>query len=144
MATAAALAAKYEGYVPRVYKDPIGVLTACYGHTGPELKLGKTYTQAECLQLLTEDIYEAMQGVEQCVRAPVTNNQKVAILDLFYNIGPTKGCGSALIRKLNAGAPKEEWCPEFKKWVYAAGIKLPGLVKRRDEEYQFCMTPDKE
>ena len=28
----------YEGLITRTYRDPIGILTASYGHTGPELR----------------------------------------------------------------------------------------------------------
>ncbi|STH74213.1 phage lysozome [Escherichia coli] len=33
-------------YIP--YKDIVGVWTVCHGHTGKDIMLGKTYTEAEC------------------------------------------------------------------------------------------------
>lgn len=142
MAASAFVVTKYEGYVPHVYADPIGVSTVCYGHTGKDIDKDKTYTKAECLKLLTKDLYEAAAGVEQCVRAPLTNNQKVALIDMVVNVGPTAFCRSTMLKKINEGQPKESWCPEFKRWVYAAGIKFPGLVRRRQEEFDLCMRPD--
>lgn len=139
-----AVVATYEGYVPRAYKDVVGVTTACYGHTGRDVKAGTEYTHEQCVALLTEDIYEAAAAVEQCAQKPLTNNQKAATISLAFNIGGNAFCGSTLVKKINAGYPKEQFCPEFKKWVYANGIRWNGLVKRRDEEFKLCMTPDKE
>lgn len=142
MAATSAVVATYEGYVPRAYKDVVGITTACYGHTGPDVQMGRTYTQAECTALLVEDLYEAAAAVEQCTRKPLTNNQKAAAISLAYNIGGNAFCGSTLVRKLNAGEPADKWCPEFKKWVYANGIRWNGLVKRREQEYLLCLKPD--
>lgn len=139
-----ALVANYEGYVPRAYKDVVGITTACYGHTGSDVKMGQTYTKAECVKLLTEDLYEAAAAVEQCAKGPLTNNQKAATISLAYNIGGTAFCRSSLVRLLNAGEPATKWCPEFNKWTYANGIRWNGLVKRRHDEYVLCLTPDKE
>ncbi len=38
----------YEGVVLRTYADPINKITACTGHTGPELRMGHTFTQKQC------------------------------------------------------------------------------------------------
>lgn len=145
LAATSAVVANYEGFVPQAYKDVVGVTTACYGHTGQDIEHGKTYTKAECLKWLTEDLYEAATAVERCTRgAALTNNQKAASISLAYNIGNTAFCNSTLSRKIREGKPKEEFCPEFKKWVYANGIKWSGLVKRRNSEYMICMKPDSE
>lgn len=32
----------YEGTVLSTYRDPVGIITACTGHTGTELKMGQT------------------------------------------------------------------------------------------------------
>jgi len=144
MAATSVLVSNYEGYVPRAYKDVVGITTACYGHTGPDVKMGHTYTKAECVKLLTEDLYEAAAAVEQCAKAPLTNNQKAATISLAYNIGGNAFCRSTLVKLVNAGEAADKWCPEFNKWTYANGIRWSGLVKRRHEEYVLCLTPDKE
>src|SRR6478735_5890032 len=142
MAATSAVVATYEGYVPQAYKDVVGVTTACYGHTGSDVKMGQTYTKAECTKFLTEDLYEAAAAVEQCAKRPLTNNQKAATISLAYNIGGNAFCGSTLVKRLNAGEPAAQWCPEFKKWTYANGIQWKGLVKRRQEEFLLCLKPD--
>jgi len=40
LATSGMFIAKHEGLVLGTYPDPVGIVTSCYGHTGPELKLG--------------------------------------------------------------------------------------------------------
>jgi lysozyme len=61
------------------------------------------------------------------------------VLSWTYNVGVGAACKSTLVQKINQGAEYSAWCPELKRWVYAGGNKLPGLVRRREAEYQFCM-----
>lgn len=48
IALAAVVVMFWEGYVPRTYIDPVGIPTACYGHTGEDVRAGATYTRKEC------------------------------------------------------------------------------------------------
>ena len=41
---------------------------------------------------------------------------------------------STLLRKIKEGASTEDIQAEFRRWVYANGKKLKGLVKRREWE----------
>ncbi len=45
-----------EGVRYDPYQDVVGVWTVCYGHTGKDIMLGKTYTEAECRALLNKDL----------------------------------------------------------------------------------------
>jgi lysozyme len=56
---------QFEGVILRGYKDPIGIVTACAGHTKTAV-LGKPYTRAECERLLADDLIEHVEGVLQC------------------------------------------------------------------------------
>ena len=56
VALAVPLVQKYEGTVLRSYRDPVGIVTACTGHTGPELKIGQTYTRQQCEEMLYKDV----------------------------------------------------------------------------------------
>src|SRR5690554_6464009 len=44
----------YEGLRLEAYRDPVGVLTVGYGHTGPNVFLGMVITEAQAEQLLRE------------------------------------------------------------------------------------------
>ncbi len=40
----------------RTYRDPIGIVSACTGHTGPELRTGQTFTKEQCTEMLDVDL----------------------------------------------------------------------------------------
>lgn len=135
-AIAAAVVMQHEGLRLVTYRDPVGVLTACYGHTGPDVRPGQRYTRAQCKQLLEADLARHAQALA-CIRQPLTDGQKAAFVSFAYNVGAEKFCGSTLVAKANAGDMAGA-CAELSRWVYARGQRLPGLVKRRAAERAMC------
>lgn len=135
-ASAVSLVAYFEGYVPRVYVDPVGRLASCYGHDDPTLKPGTTYTRAQCETMLADDLAKHAEALN-CVKTPMTDGQKAAFVSFAYNVGVSGFCGSTLVRKANAGDMAGA-CAELSRWVMAGGKKLPGLVKRRAAERELC------
>lgn len=131
-----AFVAQHEGLRLWAYRDPVGVLTACYGHTGPDVQPGQNYTPAQCRELLERDLARHAQALA-CIQRPLTDGQKAAFVSFAYNVGPQAFCDSTLARKANAGDMPGA-CAELSKWVYAKGQKLPGLVKRRAAERAMC------
>ena len=131
-----AFVAQHEGLRLWAYRDPVGVLTACYGHTGPDVQPGQTYTPAQCRELLERDLARHAQALA-CIQRPLTDGQKAAFVSFAYNVGSEAFCSSSLVRKANAGDMPGA-CAELDKWVYAKGQKLPGLVKRRAAERAMC------
>lgn len=133
-----------EGKRNRAYLDPVGIPTICYGHTGPEVRVGMVWSDAKCEQVLLTDITKHRQGVSRCIRRPLNQNQWDAVTDMAFNIGDAKVCGSTLVRKINAGDLKGA-AAEFPKWKFAnAGghmVVLPGLVTRRAKERALFETP---
>ncbi len=131
IAGAGALVA-HEGMVKVAYKDPVGIVTVCAGHTATA-KLGQVKTDAECAELLRKDVVHAEQAVKRLVKVPITQEQFDALASFVFNVGETSFAKSTLLKKINAqdclGAGKE-----FDKWTYASGKQLPGLVKRRAAE----------
>lgn len=138
LAIASPFVAVKEGLVHMAYEDVVGVPTICYGHTGPEVRLGLRYTDAQCKAVLSQDLIEHAERLDRCITRAVTPYEGAAILSWGFNIGTGAACRSTLVRKLNAGAPASEWCAELDKWVYAGGFKLGGLVKRRGAERALC------
>lgn len=126
-----------EGKRNAVYRDPIGILTVCYGHVNPNLRLGMRFTDAECDLLFRSDVAKhqvPIIGPKNCIKdAPLTQGQLDAVTSFTFNVGNGKFCKSTLAKKLAArdyaGASRE-----FPKWKYAGGRVLPGLVTRRAEE----------
>lgn len=136
--SAAFLTAPSEGDMHKAYQDSGGVVTVCYGHTGPEVKLGEVYTEAQCLALLMKDTGDAEVQVKKLITVPLNVYQTAALDDFVYNEGASKLKKSTMRRKFNAHDYKGG-CEELTKWVMAGGHKLRGLETRRDKEMAFCL-----
>lgn len=126
----------FEGTVLRTYRDPIGVLTSCMGHTGPELRMGQTWTLAQCDEQLASDLLKHASALD-CITRPMTDGQRAAFLSFAYNVGTGAFCKSTMARKANSGDLAGA-CAELSRWTRAGGVVWPGLVKRRALERKVC------
>ena len=135
---AAPFVAVQEGVVLTSYADPVSIPTVCAGETDREVVgFKKLFSRDECIAVMGASLYAHAMQLEPCVKRDIPRHQAAAILSWSYNVGAGNACGSTLMRKLNAGQP---FCAELDKWVYARGIKLRGLVKRRAAERRMCET----
>lgn len=131
---AAAFIEPFEGRRLETYRDPVGIPTACVGDTGPDVVMGRTFTNAECTARLERRITrEFLPAVQRCVRVSITPDQIVALISFAYNVGAEAMCRSTLVRKLNAGDCLGA-AAEFDRWTRAGGTTLPGLARRRNAE----------
>lgn len=135
------LIAKYEGKENKPYLDTVNILTVCYGST-INVNKNKLYSDDECLNILSEDIKEHNKQLISLVKVPMNNNQHIAFLSFFYNVGYIKFKTSTLLKRLNSGR-YEDACNELLRWNKAGGKVLNGLTKRRIEENKLCLTVDK-
>ena len=135
-ALAVPLVMLYEGTVLQSYRDPIGIITACVGHTGPELRMGQRYTRQQCEDMLYGDLLKHAAALD-CIKQPMTDGQKAAFVSFAFNVGNKAFCDSTLARKANAGDMPGA-CAELSRWTRAGGRELPGLVKRRAAERELC------
>lgn len=130
--------AGYEGYSAVAYTPVAGDVATIGWGTTSSVKAGDTITPTQALVRLVRDAELAKAGIDKCVKVPISQGELDAYVSLAYNIGTSAFCGSTLVKKLNrqdyAGA-----CAEIKRWCYFKGKKLPGLVKRREQEYQACV-----
>lgn len=133
----AGFVAHHEGYIPRTYADPVGIPTACYGHTGPDVTPGREFSRSECEALLHGDLAKAYAYVSRCITAPMKDYQAAALTSFAFNVGGGAMCNSTLTRLANQGRWAEA-CAQLGRWVYAGKKKLPGLVKRRAAERAMC------
>jgi lysozyme len=129
--------ASYEGFSEKAYIPIKGdVPTIGFGST-EGVKMGDTITVPHALERLRRDVSVAESAIARCVRVPLSQGELDAYTSLAFNIGTDAFCRSTLVIKLNAqdysGA-----CEEIKRWVYAGGRKVPGLVARREKEYAMC------
>lgn len=139
LALAAPLVMRWEGVRYTPYLDPVGVLTVCWGHTGPDVIAGKRYTLAECEAFRDADMAAANAIVRRCLTMPMLVQIEAALTDAAFNIGPRVVCGSTL----QAKAKSNDWpgvCVQLDRWKFAAGRVLDGLIERRADARYLCET----
>jgi len=137
LALASPFVMKWEGNRNTPYRDDVGVLTVCYGHTGPDIIADKTYTLDECDALFQADLETARQHVARCLPMPKLAHVEAALISATFNLGAQVVCGSTLQRKAQAN----DWpgaCAELDRWKYAGVRVMRGLVLRRADERALC------
>lgn len=138
---AATMVKPLEGieFVP--YYDVAGVLSVCYGHTGPDIIKDKVYSQSECDALLDKDLKKVKRHVDPLIKVVIPETTRAALYSFTYNVGVGAFRRSTLLKLLNQG----HWasaCDQLKRWVYSAGKPWKGLMTRRDIERQVCLMRD--
>ena len=137
-----ALIQKWEGCAKRradgrfeAYPDPgtgADPWTIGWGSTGPDIKPGLIWTQAQCDERFLKDLGRFVRGVARAIGdAPTTQAQFDAMVSFHYNTG---AISKATLTKKHLAGDRAGAAAEFAKWVNAGGRKLTGLVKRRAEE----------
>lgn len=121
-----------EGCKLKAYVCPAGKLTIGWGSTGPHVKPGMTITQVQADELLRSDLRRFEDwAAEHC--APATDNQFSALVSFAYNVG-IGNLEESTLRKLHLQRKYDMAQKQFDRWVFAKGVKQPGLVKRRAAE----------
>jgi lysozyme len=124
---------EFEGFCRDAYRDVAGVLTIGYGHTGPDVRQGDRISKYGAEQLLKSDVGECEAAVRR-LHVARTQGQFDALVSFAFNLGIGRLNGSTLLKTIRNGGSKAQITREFKRWVYAGGKPLPGLVKRREWE----------
>lgn len=128
---------RFEGCRLTAYTCPAGKLTIGYGHTGPDVRTGQTISSERAEQLLRADVAPVERCLNECVTAPLTQDQFDALVSFVYNVGGGAFRTSTLLRRLNARDPGA--ADEFGRWTRAGARVLPGLEARRAAERDlFC------
>lgn len=123
----------------RAYLDIVKVPTACDGIT-KGVRIGQTYTPAQCTALLEHELIVHAQGVIACVPGLYGRaNQAAAATSLAYNVGVGAFCGSTAARHFRAGRWRQG-CDALLMWNRAGGRVVRGLVLRRQRERDLCVA----
>ena len=135
--------ASHEGYRETAYVPvPGDVLTIGFGSTtnkdGSRVALGQRTNPVSSLKRLGEHVEVFEEAVKRCAPVAMHQYEFDAYVSLTYNIGGNAFCKSTLVTKLNA-YDYEGACKEILKWDKFKGNPLPGLTKRRMEEYDTCI-----
>ena len=121
-----------EGLRLEAYEDAAGVPTIGYGHT-KNVRMGDKISEYWAKEMLREDIEEAEWLVKELGVAK-TEGQLDALVSFVFNLGIGRLKTSTLLKVIRNGGSMQQIKKEFKRWVYAGGKQLPGLVKRREWE----------
>jgi len=108
------------------------VPTIGYGHT-KGVRMGDKISAYWAKELLREDIEEVEWQVKE-LKVARTEGQLDALVSFAFNVGIGRLMRSALLKAIRNGGSKAAITREFKRWVFAGGKKMPGLVKRREWE----------
>lgn len=126
----------WEGLKLVASRDKIGTghpIDYCYGQTSEfgKVKIGTRFTKQQCDEKLAESLPHYLALIEPCIKVPLPDKTKAALLSAAYNAGPAAVCRSPMVAKMNAGDLRGG-CNAFKGWyVRSAGQVRKGLVARR-------------
>lgn len=138
------LAKVSEGCRLYPYYDPVGYPTIGHGHLlsrTPWAGLGNwsRIDRAEAERLLIIDLRKAARSVYRLCPVPLKPTQLAALIDFTFNVGGGNLEISTLRRAVNRGDFNRA-AEQFGRWVYARGVKLPGLVRRRAAEREMFLS----
>lgn len=119
------------------YVCPAGYWTQAWGHLCKPDAPPCTEEQGEVW--LDGDLGVAEYAVHRYVNcANLTDAQIAALIDWTLNLGGGRLKGSTLRAVINRGE-LDRAPAEFRKWVFGGGVKLPGLVARREAEVEMWL-----
>lgn len=136
-AAGVAFVGHHEGLRKQAYRDPVGIVTVCYGHTSTA-RMGQSYSKEACEALLQSDLRAAEAAVRRLVKVPLSQETFDSLVSFTFNVGEGNLARSTLLRRLNAGDYIGA-CNEMLRWTQARGQTLPGLVTRRQDERAMCL-----
>lgn len=129
--------AELEGCRNVGYLCAANVATNGLGHT-KTAKLGEFINDTAMAANYLDDVKDAENAVNRCIRVELSQGQFDAFTSFAFNVGQKQFCNSTLARKAN-GYDRRGACYELERWVYVNGKPLPGLVKRREVELTRCL-----
>lgn len=143
---------RWEGLLLKAYLDTIAsppVWTIGYGWTGKirdkatgklrPIRAGDRISPAYAARLLSRGLKEALRDVNLLVNVPITVRQRMALMSLWWNIGPHAFATSTLLRKLNQ-RDYQGAANEFLRWKLAGGVEIEGLLNRRRAERRMFLS----
>lgn len=128
----------HEGFRLKAYTDSVGVWTIGYGHTGG-VKMGDVITEEQAEKFLIEDLETAENEINSH-NLNLNQNQFDALVSFTFNLGIGNFRSSTLLRRIKADPNDRDIEMQFKRWVYAGGNILKGLITRRNDEARLYFS----
>ena len=129
----------FESCRLEAYQDTSGIWTIGWGHTAG-VQQGDTCTQEQADDWFRADLEEHELQVEGAVKVALNQFQFDALVSFVYNEGIGHFEHSTLLSLLNRSLYAMAAC-QFDLWVYDAGRKQNGLIRRRAAERKLFETP---
>jgi lysozyme len=117
-----------EGKRNAVYRDSVGVPTVGYGHTGPDVVMGDTWSDVRIEEAFARDLQRFEDAINNSVQKPLTQNQFDALVSFAYNVGVRAFESSTMLRYISAGEMGAA-ALEFNRWHIP-----PEITSRRNAE----------
>lgn len=131
---------KWEGLRNLPYRDVAGYLTVCAGHTGPEIVIGKRYSDEECRAFTAADVEKHTDGVLRCSPHLLWHPMQLAATIVFaFNVGIGAYCNSSIRKAFDRG-DFIAGCNALTLYNRAGGMVVQGLVNRRADEKLMCLS----
>ncbi len=124
----------FEGFSPEIYRCAGGYPTIGYGHVvraHEDFSGGIDAAEAEAL--LRQDVRAAQAAVLRYINVPLSDGQYDALVSFTFNLGAGALQRSTLRRTVNREAHAQVPA-QLRRWVWAGGKRLRGLVRRREAE----------
>jgi GH24 family phage-related lysozyme (muramidase) len=123
----------------KAYPDPGSAdgkpWTIGWGSTGPDVKPGTIWTQAQCDDRFRQDMQRYADQVSRAIgNVPTTQNQFDALVSFHYNTG---AIGTATLTKRHKEGKYAAAKAEFGNWIYNNHKVMKGLVRRRAAEAEL-------
>lgn len=135
---------RYESLRLSAYLCPAGVPTIGWGTTiypnGSRVKIGDVISKEYAETCIQNDVKRFSNIVDAFTTDKVNQNQFDALVSFAYNLGENSLKKSTLLELVNKNPNDVQIEKQFFKWVYADGIKLKGLLKRRIEEAKLYFS----
>ncbi|MDG2757469.1 lysozyme [Vibrio parahaemolyticus] len=135
-----------EGCRRDPYRCPSGLITNGVGNTHGVINTPVTDEQ------IAKDWVKNIQSAERCLYdwrgdAELSQGETDAFTSFIFNTGCTRfrhnrdGSETRIGHFVRTGQ-YDLACRQLNRWVYGGGVKLPGLVTRRQKETDMCLSTD--
>jgi len=119
------------------YLCPAGYWTIGYGRLCAQDS--PPVSMATATAWLEQDLVKFGSHVLRLISVDLSPGQLAALTSWTYNLGPGRLRSSTLRAVLNDGEYNEAPA-QMRRWVYGGGVKLGGLVLRREAEVSLWMS----
>lgn len=133
----------------KAYLDPVNIYTIGWGNIynytkNRRVQKDDVITKAEADLFFNIHMQGIVNGLKKMLKVNINENQFNALISWVYNFNLQTLAKSTLFKLLNSGASKETVAKQFLVWnkgtIKGKKVVLPGLVKRRQAEYNLFLS----